>query len=162
MKIAYCIVLMILILDSQCQSVQSEGKWYESLPDCPCRNPDLKGLKIGDGWAVDKGDIGKYHKGATQCFRSYPYTKTSVGKSGQQCCYDKNGLLIKSGSGAGTPDKVSTCDGEGKDGVMTVRAMGVLGHYINDVKPFEKAGTSDNAWKTYNKDWVPNQGKNCN
>lgn len=135
--------------------------WYEKLPTCPCENPDLNGVKIGDGWAEDKGNIEKYHKGAVHSYRSYPYVNTDEGKSGQQCCYDINGKLIKEGSGAGTPDKVSTCKGENPDGTMKVRSSGLWGHYFRDVRPWVKLGGENNGWIEYNKIWVPNKGNNC-
>ncbi len=140
---------------------QDSSTWHEKLPACPCENPDRDGVKLNDGWAEDKGDIEKYHSGATKCFRSYPYTKTQMGKSGQQCCYDANGKLITGGSGAGTPDKVSTCSGEKKDGAMIIRQSGLWGHYFKDVRPWVKFGGVNGGWKEYNKTWVPNQGNNC-
>jgi hypothetical protein len=73
---------------------EDSSPWFEKLPTCPCENPDLNGVKIGDGWAEDKGNIEKYHKGAAHSYRSYPYVKTNEGKSGQQCCYDINGKLL--------------------------------------------------------------------
>jgi hypothetical protein len=87
--------------------------------------------------------------------------KTGEGKSGQQCCYDTNGKLIKDGSGAGTPDKVSTCKGENPDGTMKVRSSGLWGHYFRDVRPWVKLGGENNGWIEYNKIWVPNKGNNC-
>ncbi|MCC6410694.1 MAG: hypothetical protein IT270_03490 [Saprospiraceae bacterium] len=135
--------------------------WYEKLPPCPCENPDKNGVLINDGWAADKGEINKYHKGAVYCFRSYPYVKTEAGKSGQPCCYDAEGKLITGGSGAGTPDKISTCSGEKPDGTMLVRESGLWGHYFKDVKPWNNAGGEKDGWKVYNKLWVPNNANNC-
>jgi hypothetical protein len=135
--------------------------WYESLPNCPCENPDKKGVKINDGWAKDKGDLFKYHRGATECFRSYPAVETAEGASGQQCCYDEKGKLITGGCGAGTPDKISTCDGEDENGVMKTRISGLLGHYNKDVKPWDKFGGIDSGWVKYNLLWKPNNGNNC-
>ena len=161
----YVASISSLLLLSDCNTTvetkQAQNAWYTLLPNCPCKNPDWQGVQTTDGWAEDKGDIHKYHSGAYQCFRSYPYRVTPEGKSGQQCCYDKSGKLIRSGSGAGTPDKVSTCSGEDKHGVMTLRFAGLIGHYVKDVMPWQKAGKSGNSWKTYNLLWVPNQGKNC-
>lgn len=137
--------------------------WYVNLPDCPCVDPDINGVDLNDGWAKDKGDISKYHKGATTSYRSYPPLKTAEGKSGQQCCYDENGNLIKSGQGAGTPDKVSTCRGEDKNGKMLIRWASLIGHYTKDVIPWNKYMKADsvNGWKEYNKLWKPNEGTNC-
>lgn len=152
--------LLIGLMTSVVSSTQEPG-WSTSLPDCPCRNPDEQGITMNDGWARDKGDIGYYHPGAQICFRSYPYTLTSAGKSCQQCCYNAKGLLIKKGSGAGTPDKVSTCAGEDKWGDMITRYAGLAGHYWKDVRPWKQAGAPENAWKRYNVYWIPNPGKNC-
>lgn len=160
MKIIFALFIfgLVVIISNGSQDEKNDDEWYKSLPVCPCTNPDMSGVKINDGWAKDKGNISKYHKGATECFRSYPYVKTSTGNSCQQCCYDDGGLLIKVGSGAGTPDKVSTCAGEDTEGIMTSRFLALISHYYKDVKPWEKAGSPNDAWKTYNKYWVPNQG----
>ena len=67
----------------------------KKLPDCPCRDPDEHSVRLNDGWAVDKGNIDLYHPGARICFRSYPAVKTSAGLSGQQCCYDSDGSVLR-------------------------------------------------------------------
>lgn len=134
-------------------------KWFDSLPDCPCLSP---GDKIGDGWAIEKGDLSKFHKGAATSFRSYPAIKTNAGKSGQQCCYDSDGHLITSGQAAGTPDKVSTCSGETKKGIVKLRIIGLPGHFKSDVKPWKQFMKGDSlGWRKYNLVWVPNTGNNC-
>ncbi len=142
-------------------SENEQKDWYEHLPHCPCNNPDRNGIQLKDGWAKDIGNIEEFHQGATECFRSYPPVKTSAGTSGQQCCYDAEGRLIKCGSGAGTPDKVSTCAGEDKNGVMVIRYVGLVRHYLKDVLPFKWAALHDNAWKKYNLEWVPDKGGKC-
>lgn len=136
-------------------------RWYEFLPHCPCENPDKNGIKLSDGWAKDQGNLRKYHPGATESFRSYPAVSTSEGMSGQQCCYDAEGHLITGGSAAGTPDKISTCDGEDANGVMITRYRSLLSHYVKDVKPWETFGGSDNGWVYYNLLWVPDNGNAC-
>lgn len=135
--------------------------WYEKLPACPCENPDKNGVQLNDGWAKDKGEIGKYHKGADECFRSYPPITTREGESGQQCCYDSSKKLITHGSGAGTPDMESTCDGEDTNGIMTLRYRGVLAHYNKDVKPWDEHGGIDSGWVWYNQLWKPNNINGC-
>lgn len=136
--------------------------WYKRLPQCPCKNPDLNGVKINDGWAKDKGNLDKYHRGATASYRSYPYVKTSAGKSGQQCCYDTNGDLITEGRAAGTPDKISTCKGENSNGFMKVRTFSLLKHFSHDVKPWTRFMKNDEAgWNSYNQLWLPNKGNRC-
>jgi hypothetical protein len=134
--------------------------WYAKLPTCPCRNPDLEGIKLNDGWAKDKGNLSKYHKGATASYRSYPFIKTSAGNSCQQCCYDVNGNLITAGRAVGTPDKTSACSSEDKNGVMKVRFFGLIGHYFRDVRPWQKLMKKDSSgWQSYNISWLPSQGK---
>lgn len=146
---------------SKSRNTQTIGIWHDKLPACPCENPDKNGVQINDGWAKDKGDINKYHKGATECFRSYPPVQTNEGDSGQQCCYDANGNLITAGSGAGTPDKESTCNGEDGQGTMSVRLQGILGHYKKDVKPWEELGGADSGWVKYNLLWKPDNRNKC-
>lgn len=166
-KKRYIFYIVIILISASCgsaknpKSITNAQVWYENLPACPCENPDKNGVKINDGWAKDKGDIGKYHKGATECFRSYPPIETSEGVSGQQCCYDLSGKLITEGSGAGTPDKESTCNGENSEGMMTMRYKGILVHYTKDVKPWEEFGGVDSGWIKYNQLWKPNNGNNC-
>lgn len=157
------ILLLLFITSSQTIYAQNpKHNWQTKLPDCPCMAPDKEETVLNDGWAKDKGDINKYHKGASSSYRSYPPVKTEFGKSGQQCCYDENGRLITSGSGAGTPDKISTCRGENKKGTMKLRLAGIAGHIKKDVKPWNKLiKENSNGWATYNKEWVPNNGKNC-
>ncbi|MDX1911532.1 MAG: hypothetical protein SFV22_08615 [Saprospiraceae bacterium] len=145
----------------QVGSVDKESNWLDHLPSCPCESPDKNGVKLNDGWAKDVGNIAKYHKGATESFRSYPPIQTAEGLSGQQCCYDSEGKLITEGSGAGTPDKVSTCDGEDSKGIMTTRYGGVLWHFKKDVKPWESMGGVDSGWVKYNLIWKPNNGNGC-
>ncbi|MBD0285788.1 MAG: hypothetical protein ICV79_10245 [Flavisolibacter sp.] len=142
-------------------SPKERKDWYQQLPDCPCNNPDRHGVQLGDGWAKDIGHIETFHKGATECFRSYPAIETSAGRSAQQCCYDAEGKLIPCGSGAGTPDKISTCAGEDKNGVMTIQYSALIGHFFMDVLPFKRAGSPTDAWKKYNQEWVPNKGSDC-
>jgi AMOP domain len=161
----FSVVISIFIFQRCCNGSKvtnlSDDNWLSSLPPCPCENPDWNGVKLNDGWARDKGDIGKYHKGSSACFRSYPAIETSEGQSGQQCCYDENGKLITSGSGAGTPDKVSTCDGEDNSGIMSTRWAGVAGHLKKDVRPWEDFGGENNGWVQYNKIWKPNNSGMC-
>lgn len=150
------VLLALVSCQNQPYAATAEKVWHENLPNCPCENPDKNGVKTNDGWAKDRGDITKYHPGATECFRSYPSMHTSEGQSGQQCCYDSAGNLITDGAAAGTPDMVSTCDGEDNLGVMALKLSGVWGHYNKDVKPWEKYG-----WERYNSIWKPNKGNKC-
>ena len=161
-----CMSLLASCNRSACRTSTAAGSpkevtWYNMLPHCPCENPDKQGVQLNDGWAKDQGDIAKYHSGSTECFRSYPIVETSEGYSCQQCCYDSSGMLITDGSGAGTPDKESTCAGENSSGIMTMRLAGILVHYTKDVLPWNEMGGQDSGWKKYNKLWVPDNGIGC-
>lgn len=141
----------------------SDTSWLHQLPDCPCRNPDYNSVQLNDGWAKDKANLKKYHHGAAASYRSYPKVKTKWGYSAQQCCYDSSGALIKSGRGAGTPDKISACGGENRKGIMKARFFGLIGHYFKDVRPWKKLMRKDpDGWQVYNRQWIPNPGRNCN
>jgi hypothetical protein len=161
--IAAALLLAILVVDIYAQQRDTARTWYSMLPACPCRNPDLNGVKLNDGWAKDKANLKKYHRGAAASYRSYPPVRTPLGYSCQQCCYDRNGDLITSGRGAGTPDKKSACKGEDKNGVMTFRFFGLIGHYWADVRPWERLMRKDsvNGWAVYNASWVPDNSGNC-
>ena len=184
-KSIYNLLLFVLYLIplafSSCRSqknyveAKEKEKWYELLPHCPCENPDLNGAKLNDHWARErnhsemtfgqklfagKKDFTFYHEGATASFRSYPYVKTIINgkkfKSGQQCCYDKNGTLIITGLGAGTPDKSSPAKGENNNGLLKVNIFHVMKHVKYDSSPFEKE-----KWAEYHKYWPPDKGVNC-
>jgi hypothetical protein len=157
----FLIVITVLLSYSKNDKLNSNTTWYNYLPNCPCQNPDSKAVYINDNWAKDKGNIAKYHKGARECFRSYPPITTSEGESAQQCCYDTSNNLITEGSGAGTPDKVSTCSNENEKGIMTIKIIAILGHYQKDVKPWNNMGGQENGWVKYNLLWKPNKGQNC-
>jgi len=158
-----CWILTNVPLAGSAQKVDTAKKWYAKLPSCPCRNPDWNGVVLHDGWAKDKANLKKYHRGAAASFRSYPAVKTTAGTSCQQCCYDKNGDLITAGRGAGTPDKCSACSGEDQKGYMKFRFFGLIGHYFKDVRPWSRliARDSVRGWAVYNKDWLPDTGLHC-
>jgi hypothetical protein len=156
--------LLLLLSLFSCNDIppgQNAPPWHTTLPHCPCQNPDYDSIRLGDGWAKDVGNIAKYHAGALECFRSYPAVKTSVGQSGQQCCYDRTGRLIPCGSGAGTPDMVSTASGEDKNGVMKTDYWMLIGHWRKDVRPWTAAGGRDSGWVRYNIGHPPDTGLNC-
>jgi hypothetical protein len=156
------IFLLLCTAAATAQKADSTTLWYNKLPACPCRSPDYAGVVLHDGWARDKADLNKYHKGAFSSYRSYPAIKTSEGYSCQQCCYDRNGDLITSGRAAGTPDKISACRGENSKGIMTIRPFGLIGHYFRDVHPWLKDMRADTTgWKKYNAAWLPNAGNGC-
>jgi len=144
------------------QQAKGQPSWFTQLPACPCTAPDRDGVKTEDGWAKDKGDIQRFHRGATTSYRSYPPVRTSEGLSAQQCCYNEKGSLITFGRGAGTPDKVSVCKGEDREGNIKVRLSGLSGHYFKDVRPWKKLMKKDSlGWKAYNILWIPDNRNHC-
>ena len=160
---------------------EANPDWRKDLPDCPCKNPDIKRKDFNDGWASE--GKAKHHPGASECFRSYPKSgknKTYLGGPGQQCCYAQSGSLITSGPGAGTPDRVGTAKGERtgirlefslpqplgwKNGHISFQAGAMIPsgtplggnvkeHIQNDVGP-----SAILPVEIYNIYWPPNQGQ---
>jgi RHS repeat-associated protein len=127
------------------QRNKSIGKdWLKELPDCPCTpgvvtpaNPDP------NIWQDPEPGDPIHHPGAANCMRSNP---TENGH-GQQCCYDRLGKLITSGSGAGTPD-YGGWPGHG------------LSHTIDDFASFWHCCLAS-MLSTYFKWRPPNNGKGC-
>lgn len=131
--------------------------WYSELPDCPCENPDRKGVKTDDDWASE--GTSHAHPGAAECFRSYPrkgVNKLALDGPGQQCCYDKCGTLITGGAGAGTPDRYNSAEGEDDKGKVDLYVWGGIKHVSVDYVPYQALG-----WKRYNLLWPPNQGSDA-
>jgi hypothetical protein len=118
--------------------------WAYCLPPCPPVNPDIAAELTNtnprkDGWGREGPN--PFHAGAI-CFRSYGDKK--CGRSGQQCCYDKDGNLI-TGHGAGTPDKVGPGKGP-EDGVPPGEGEDENGGIIDD---------PDNVWDHIFEDVIP-------
>lgn len=132
-----------------------EAGWTAAVPRCPCQQPPAG--RVGDGWAVDRPSSLGRHAGASICFRSYPPVRTTEGLSGQQCCYDANGDLVVSGSGAGTPDRSSSCGGERQDGTMKIRLSGFVAHVVKDVRPWSRGMT----WRRIHRAWPPDNRNGC-
>jgi len=123
---------------------RQDSDWYEYLPDCP-----LMERTAGDNpteWARDSffydffSVSGCYHIGASDCYRTRKGYQSSSNSPfhGQQCCYDDSGFLIRRGTGAGTPDFISSEVSE---------------HARLDVMPFLVLPLSE-----YHSVWPPNQG----
>ncbi len=130
--------------------------WTAGLPACPCRQPEAGASN--DGWALDRASSLRQHHGAAACIRSYPPVLTEAGRSGQQCCYDSTGVLVTSGSAAGTPDRATSCRGERADGRMKVRLLGFVAHVTKDVKPWARRYRS---WRAYQEGWTPDNANAC-
>lgn len=110
---------------------QADTGWLNGLSDCPDKicveNGQPKNCDNGQ-WKSLGSASQTFHPGASWCMRS----DTSSG-SGQQCCYDKQGDLITSGLGAGTPDRQAA---SARNGLY-------LNHYNHDVAPFNIAWDLD-------------------
>lgn len=117
-------------------------QWIEDLPDCPCRvnvtrlptsipfYSRTRLIPIGSPYTWDEdfacnpespNDCAYYHPGALGCIR----TQAEGSTTGQQCCYDAAGRIIKKGRGAGTPDLFAGVFGQ------------IWAHREADVYPFE-------------------------
>jgi RHS repeat-associated protein len=106
---------------------KKDMSWMNGLPSCPCRlvfvcrfirlrpqNPNPSVWNNPSGLDV--------HQGAEWCIRSH-----TIGSGARnQCCYDRNGILITHGSGAGTVDR-----------------SGGVGHVTQDYIPYTWALSCD-------------------
>ncbi|TAF27731.1 MAG: hypothetical protein EAZ65_00005, partial [Verrucomicrobia bacterium] len=134
------------VVDEWHKNQMKDTDWLDDVFDCPeklCKGEDGEIVPCkGDDWSDPELASQKFHPGASHCMRS-------KGKgSGQQCCYDGDGNLIKDGGGAGTPDRVSP-NGLG----------GVIGHYISDVDVYSFAKhCGENGLKKYREARPPSQG----
>lgn len=105
--------------------------WIAKIPKCPdsiclvngkpqdCTNGEWNGLSEASQ---------EFHPGAQWCMRSKSYDGHA-----QQCCFDKSGNLIKSGLGAGTPDREAASFWNGI----------WISHYRHDVRPYNWADEFD-------------------
>jgi hypothetical protein len=117
-----------------------DPNWTEYLPDCPLVAPEDDPMWTNASGVLDRIDC--FHPGSVSCFRSTEsYRSPSHIEHCQQCCYDAEAKLIKSGSGAGTPD--FRCSKKEIDS----------DHCYYDVMPWTALG-----WLEYDRSWKPNQG----
>jgi len=159
---------------------QLSTDWKNDVIECPDKIK-LCYISIGEGVEEAKPvdcDNGKwssltpadqnYHPGAAWCMRSNTNTT-----SGQQCCYDADGELIKKGIAAGTPDRKAPDRGKQTGskfvGVLAGSILGgipgaiggyyansginALEHLYHDVFPFWAAGALDNPGVNNCRDW---------
>ncbi|MFA7173752.1 MAG: RHS repeat-associated core domain-containing protein, partial [Kiritimatiellia bacterium] len=119
------------IFDQWVALEMADTGWLSSIPNCPDKicieNGQPKNCN-NNQWNSLSSASQTFHPGASWCMRS----NTSSG-SGQQCCYDKQGHLITSGLGAGTPDRQAA----------SIRSGFYLSHYQHDVAPFNIAWDLD-------------------
>lgn len=74
--------------------------WWWDVPPCPDTQAEAKAMVQTKSWGEDCEN--PLHPGT--CYRNV----VSSGP-GQQCCYDKNGILDTDSHGAGTPDRAGSC-----------------------------------------------------
>lgn len=116
------------------EEIQSfDSTWTEYLPCCPMRTSEIN----ESDWERSDWFLGCFHSGASMCYRQKWF---SDGDSGQQCCYDFQGQLINSGSGAGTPDFFAPDQDQSN-------------HNYYDVAPWKELSLNE-----YHEVWKPNQG----
>lgn len=157
--------------------------WNNKLPPCPCKVTKVTVTRCYANWGApgfgyryteevfvlqdqDKGAweapgnpniFGNFHPGAASCIRSKPVPGT---RSGEQCCYDKDGALITNGAGAGSADKGAPSNG------LWDNLNGPEGHQIVDVDPWKWAqwldgGTYGPFTKLYQEVRPTNNKNNC-
>ena len=123
----------------------------EEAHQCPCNEGDIRRDRLfhaESGWLRRTFGHGLniYHPGADECYRSNP---TAAGHA-QQCCYNTS-LLLTSGAGAGTMDKVSS-----HHWLSTV----LSGHQAADVDPWNFCGGAE-GWATYTQARPISNGLEC-
>lgn len=119
--------------------------WLDTLPDCPCTKTQLE--KEHADWTSDSDPVlWRYHDNAEYGFRSPPVTDGKI-KHGQQCTYDKNGMLIINGEKAGTPD-------------FWHSSKYHINHLTVDVDTWEEFVDETRGLEEYHETWTPNKGKN--
>jgi hypothetical protein len=132
---------------SQVLRSPSSQPWYDILPSCPCLEP-----KEEDTWTKSNGGLHRYHRGASNSYRSTAFfTTVPHTKHSQQCTYDKQHRLITGGWAAGTPDVVNPLFDR-----QTHRTVDVMTwEYITD------GGKDAKGLAIYHQYWPPNQGEGC-
>lgn len=112
---------------------KKDSGWLNNIPACPDKikvcatTGEPEDCDNGDWYGLSEASQ-TFHPGAKWCMRS----SDDFGGSGQQCCYDSNGDLVKNGLGAGTPDRRHP----------NIFWNG-LAHYNHDVATFNRAWDLD-------------------
>ena len=112
------------VFDEWLRLERGDTKWLEELPPCP---GSLNICLSSDTWNK-RTKANKYHKPGVYEIRS----KTTAGGHSNQCVYDRKGNLIASPPAAGSAD-YRACP----------NPPFCIGHYDNDVKPYELAKDLD-------------------
>ena len=138
--------------------------WLQALPTCPCTKAAAEAES--STWSKDAGCC-KYHPGADECFRSQGALSSGGKGTAQQCCY-KDGKLITSGFGAGTPDRGAAPElswGLLLSPIRALAAADLYRHYVKDVDSFEACcqdcSPCSSTCHLYFERRPPNKGKGC-
>jgi RHS repeat-associated protein len=114
------------------------GRWPRgTIPGCPSRETQAVSSQ---GWCRDMRRVErKYHCGL-RCYRSYG----TGSRSGQQCCYERDGSLSSNTSCRGTFDCVGNAEGRKRNGKCNYK-LGFLWHVVQshhdvDVRPWKELG----------------------
>jgi len=114
--------------------VEVEAKdlsWIQELPKCPpCMHSRDKEI-WEDPQKVFMAD--KYHPGAIYEIRTLKATSKGAGN---QCTYDKHGILIRTKYGSGTADRLQATRNPISAVINTINSQGHIGE---DVEPFDLA-----------------------
>ncbi|WP_148703063.1 FecR domain-containing protein [Nitrosopumilus piranensis] len=124
--------------------------WHTTLPHCPCLEKDIKTDKR---FIQSNLGLKKHHPNAENGYRTSVWWHTQNNAiHGQQCTYDKAGVLITYTSSAGTPDWWAPKS----DLIIDTRLPDYMHHDIIDVQTSNLL-----SWEEYSKTWKPNDGINC-
>lgn len=149
--------------DGFSEVVGKNPAWYERLPDCPCTYDEAKRLSqnsngcYGGKWEVCDNASQVFHFGASYEVRWSP---SIANRAGQQCTYDRKGLLITSGIAAGSPDKISpqSCGyGDWLNNIGVQLFCSRSEHCKQDVVPWTERPCTE-----YLNNWPANKGRSCN
>ncbi|WP_161949926.1 hypothetical protein [Desulfofustis glycolicus] len=126
---------------------KNDRSWLNGLAECPdkiCLSGDKEPINCDNGeWSDCSEPSPKHHPYPTKwCMRS-----SNLTGPGQQCCYTKDGDLIKEGLAAGTPDRYT-----GKWQNTATH------HYLHDVETYNLAVELDRAESDYLDVRPPSQG----
>ncbi|KAJ8311226.1 hypothetical protein KUTeg_011222 [Tegillarca granosa] len=110
-------------------------KWKENMINCPCNLKqaiiDIGRFQAATGCNMFESNKCKYHEGSVHCVRSVQHTDEGAGN---QCCYDKDGLLRY----AADTFKGSSSDRGHDFGAYPYKSFGKVpqaSHWVHDIAP---------------------------
>lgn len=110
-------------------------KWKENMINCPCNLKqaiiDIGRFQAATGCNMFESNKCKYHEGSVHCVRSVQHTDEGAGN---QCCYDKDGLLRY----AADTFKGSSSDRGHDFGAYPYKSYGKVpqaSHWVHDIAP---------------------------